>query len=107
MPTCHECDIKMAVHMDDPPWDIFGLPRLFTDAAAVDYFLKLVDDPYNCLTLCSGSLNANPDNNVADIVRKHTGRIAFARSCSTRTTASEPTAPEPFCHTVRYTITTG
>ena len=78
MPTCHECDIKMAVHMDDPPWDIFGLPRLFTDAAAVDYFLKLVDDPYNCLTLCSGSLNANPDNNVADIVRKHAGRIAFA-----------------------------
>lgn len=28
MPTCRECDIKMAIHMDDPPWDIFGLPRL-------------------------------------------------------------------------------
>ena len=78
MPTCRECDIKMAIHMDDPPWDIFGLPRLFTDAAAVDYFLKLVDDPYNCLTLCSGSLNADPKNNVADIVRKHCDRIAFA-----------------------------
>ena len=38
----------------------------------------MVDDPYNCLTLCSGSLNANPDNNVADIVRKHCDRIAFA-----------------------------
>jgi mannonate dehydratase len=36
MPTCRECDIKMAIHMDDPPWDIFGLPRLMVDAAAVD-----------------------------------------------------------------------
>ncbi len=78
MPTCHECDIKMAVHMDDPPWDIFGLPRLLVDEPSIDRFLKMVDDPYNCLTLCSGSLNANPNNNVADIVRKHCDRIAFA-----------------------------
>ncbi len=34
MPTCRECDIKMAIHMDDPPWDIFGLPRLLVDAEA-------------------------------------------------------------------------
>ena len=78
MPTCHECDIKMAVHMDDPPWDIFGLPRLLVDGPSIDRFLSMVDDPYNCLTLCSGSLNADPRNNVADIVRKHCGRIAFA-----------------------------
>ena len=78
MPTCHECDIKMAIHMDDPPWDIFGLPRLLVDEPSIDKFLKMVDDPYNCLTLCSGSLNANPNNNVADIVRKHCDRIAFA-----------------------------
>ncbi|WP_294480046.1 mannonate dehydratase [uncultured Ruminococcus sp.] len=78
MPVCHECDIKMAIHPDDPPWDIFGLPRLLTDEAAVERFLKMVDDPYNCLTLCSGSLGSNPDNNVADIVRKHCDRIAFA-----------------------------
>ena len=78
LPTCHECDIKMAVHMDDPPWDIFGLPRLFTDAEAIDHFLSMVDDPYNCLTLCTGSLNANPDNDCASIIRKHCDRIAFA-----------------------------
>ncbi|EXM39293.1 mannonate dehydratase [Ruminococcus albus SY3] len=78
MPVCHECDIKMAIHPDDPPWDIFGLPRLLTDESAVERFLKMVDDPYNCLTLCSGSLGSNPDNNVADIVRKHCDRIAFA-----------------------------
>ncbi|MBR4749080.1 MAG: mannonate dehydratase [Abditibacteriota bacterium] len=78
MPVCHECDIKMAIHMDDPPWDIFGLPRLLVDEAGIARFLSMVDDPCNCLTLCSGSLNADPRNNVADIVRRHCDRIAFA-----------------------------
>lgn len=78
MPTCHECGIKMAIHPDDPPWDIFGLPRLLVNEEAIERFLKMVDDPYNCLTLCSGSLGANGQNNVAEIVAKHCDRIAFA-----------------------------
>ena len=78
MPVCDEYNINMAIHPDDPPWDIFGLPRLLVDEKGIDRFLRMVDDEYNCLTLCSGSLNANPDNNVADIVRKHCARIAFA-----------------------------
>ena len=78
MPICHECGIKMAIHPDDPPWDIFGLPRLLVDDASVARFLHMVDDPYNCLTLCSGSLGANRKNNVADMVRKYCDRIAFA-----------------------------
>ena len=77
MPTCHETGIKMAIHQDDPPWDIFGLPRLLVDAESIDRFLSMVDDPYNCLTLCTGSLNANPNNNCAEIIRKHCDRIAF------------------------------
>ena len=78
MPTCEEAGIKMAIHMDDPPWDIFGLPRLLISEENIDRFLSMVDHPNNCLTLCSGSLNADPNNNVADIVRKHCDRIAFA-----------------------------
>ena len=78
MPTCHETGIKMAIHMDDPPWDIFGIPRLLVDKEAILHFLKMVDDPYNCLCLCSGSLGANPKNNVADIIRSCCDRIAFA-----------------------------
>ena len=78
MPVCRECDIKMAIHSDDPPWDIFGIPRLFTDEAAIKRFVTMVDNPYNCLTLCSGSFSANPDNDVADVVRKYCDRIAFA-----------------------------
>ena len=78
MPTCEETGIKMAIHMDDPPWDIFGLPRIMTCAENVERLLKTVDNPHNCLALCSGSLNADPHNNVAGIVRKHCDRIAFA-----------------------------
>ena len=78
IPTCRECDIKMAIHMDDPPWDIFGLPRLLTNAENIERFLAMVDDEYNCLTLCSGSLNADANNDVATIIRKYCDRIAFA-----------------------------
>ena len=78
MPTCRETGIKMAIHMDDPPWDIFGIPRLLVDKESIHRFLKMVDDPHNCLCLCSGSLGANPKNDVADIVRSCCDRIAFA-----------------------------
>ena len=78
MPTCHETGIKMAIHQDDPPWDIFGIPRLLCDKASIGRFLHMVDDPYNCLCLCSGSLGANPENDVANIIHTYCNRIAFA-----------------------------
>ncbi len=78
IPTCRDCGVKMAIHPDDPPWDIFGLPRLLVNEAALDRFLHLVDDPHNCLALCSGSLGADPANNVAAMVRRLGDRIAFA-----------------------------
>ena len=85
MPVCREVGIKMAVHSDDPPWDIFGIPRLFTDEAAFDRYLNMVDDPHNCLTLCSGSFSAKSGNSVANVVRKHVDRIAFAHVRNVRT----------------------
>ena len=78
MPTCREAGIKLAIHQDDPPWDIFGLPRLLVDKQSIGRFLSMVDDEHNCLCLCSGSLSADPRNNVADIVRTYCDRIAFA-----------------------------
>ena len=56
MPVCHETGIKLAIHQDDPPWDIFGIPRLLVDKESIGRFLSMVDDEYNCLCLCSGSL---------------------------------------------------
>jgi mannonate dehydratase len=78
IPVCEENDIKMAIHPDDPPWPIFGLPRIITNQENIRRVLKLVDSPYNGVTLCSGSLGANPSNNIVDMVREFAGRIPFA-----------------------------
>ena len=49
MPTCEECDVKMAIHPDDPPWGIFGLPRIITGKEAVEKLLNMVPSKYNGL----------------------------------------------------------
>ena len=79
IPVAEENDIRMAIHPDDPPWSIFGLPRLMTCKENLERFINLVDSPYNGLTLCSGSLGSNPNNNIAEMVRYFgkKGRIHF------------------------------
>lgn len=78
IPVCKENDIKMAIHPDDPPWPIFGLPRIITNQANIKRVLKLVDSPYHGVTLCSGSLGSNPSNNLVNMVKEFAGRIPFA-----------------------------
>lgn len=78
IPVAEINDIKMAIHPDDPPWSIFGLPRIITNKKNIARLLGIVDNPYNGLTLCSGSLSANPNNKVAEMVRDFADRIAFA-----------------------------
>jgi mannonate dehydratase len=79
IPVAEKCDVKMAIHPDDPPWPIFGLPRIITGEKNLDRFLKLVDSPYNGLTFCVGSLGADPNNNMVELVKKYSsqGRIHF------------------------------
>jgi mannonate dehydratase len=69
IPVAEECDIKMAIHPDDPPWSVYGLPRIVTNKANLERIIKLVDSPSNGLTLCSGSLGSNPKNNIPEIMR--------------------------------------
>ncbi|MFS0615063.1 mannonate dehydratase [Lederbergia ruris] len=78
IPVAEMCDIKMAIHPDDPPWEIFGLPRLITSQDNIRRFLKLVDNPYNGVTLCSGSLGANSANDIPAMIREFADRIPFA-----------------------------
>lgn len=80
MPTCEKRGIKMAIHPDDPPWPIFGLPRIVGDEEGLAKILALVDNPCNGLTLCSGSLGASARNDVPAMVRRFAGmgRIHFA-----------------------------
>lgn len=78
MPVCEECDVKMAIHPDDPPWDIFGLPRIITDRDALKRLLTMVDNKYNGLTFCTGSLGANLQNDLPAMIREFGDRIYFA-----------------------------
>jgi mannonate dehydratase len=78
IPVAEENNIKMGIHPDDPPFSIFGLPRIITNKQNIKRVLSLVDSPSNGVTLCSGSLGANPDNKVADMVREFSDRIPFA-----------------------------
>lgn len=78
MPVCEECDVKMAIHPDDPPWDIFGLPRIIKDRESLKKLLELVPSKYNGLTFCTGSLGASSKNDLPAMIREFGDRIYFA-----------------------------
>ena len=77
VPTAQDLGIRLCVHPDDPPRDILGLPRIVSDADDIAWIMSAYDAPANGLTLCSGSLGANPGNDVVDITYKHSDRIHF------------------------------
>lgn len=80
MPTCEECDVKMAIHPDDPPYSLFGLPRIIKNREDLDWLCSVVDTPRNGITLCTGSIAEDPANDVYGILAEFTrrGRIHFA-----------------------------
>ena len=80
IPVAQEAGMRMAIHPDDPPRPIFGLPRIVKNREDLARLLKLVDLPANGLTLCSGSLGAGPENDVEALVREFGAmkRIHFA-----------------------------
>ncbi|MGY2048751.1 mannonate dehydratase [Methylobacterium sp. JK268] len=87
IPTAEECGIKMAMHPDDPPRPLFGLPRIVSTEEDIADLLGLVDSPANGLTLCTGSLGAHPANDLPRIAARFAGRIHFAHL---RNVAKEP-----------------
>lgn len=79
VPVLEECDVNMAVHPDDPPWDLFGLPRIVSTEADLDRLFAAVPSKRNGLTFCAGSLGAGrPD--LVRLAAKYAkeGRIYFA-----------------------------
>jgi mannonate dehydratase len=70
----------MAMHPDDPPWDIFGLPRIARNIEDYKKNMKLVDNIYNGITLCTGCLGAGRKNNIPQMIRElgEMKRIHFA-----------------------------
>lgn len=78
IPAAEDLGMRLCVHPDDPPRGILGLPRIVSDAGDIDWILDAVDSPANGLTLCAGSLGANPDNDVPELARRFASRIGFA-----------------------------
>ncbi len=77
IPVAEEEDVLMAIHPDDPPWNIFGLPRVVKNKENIKYLLDAVDSPNNGLTFCTGSFGADPSNDLFEIIDTAQGRINF------------------------------
>lgn len=80
IPVAEQAGVKMAIHPDDPPWNIFGIPRIITNESNLDRFLALYDSEANGITLCSGSLGCSRENDFVKLVKKYTlkNRVPFA-----------------------------
>ena len=81
MKVADEVRMKMAIHPDDPPWGIFGLPRIITNFDNLKRFIDLYDSPYHGITLCTGSLGCTKVNDMVQMINylgKERNRIHFA-----------------------------
>ena len=75
--VAEECGVKLAIHPDDPPFPILGLPRIVSNLDDIKYFLKKVDNPANGVCFCTGSLGASDKNDLTEMVKAIGDRIHF------------------------------
>lgn len=76
-PVAAECGVKLAIHPDDPPFDILGLPRTVNAQADFDYLYEKVPDPSNGICFCTGSLGASAANDLPAMAKQNGNRIHF------------------------------
>ncbi|WP_291787699.1 mannonate dehydratase [Cecembia sp.] len=84
LPIATQHGVKMAIHPDDPPFDIFGLPRVVSNAADMRRMISSNSSPNNGFTFCTGSYGVRPDNNLPAMVREFGAHIHFIHLRSTR-----------------------
>lgn len=83
MPICEEYNINMAIHPDDPPYPVLGLPRIVSSEEDLEWIFKTVDHRANGLTFCSGSLCSGLHNDTITLCRKFISKIRFVHLRST------------------------
>ena len=84
MPVCEEYGINMCVHPDDPPWQLFGLPRIVSGQDDIRWILHAVDNPHNGLAFCAGSLSAGLHNDLLQMAEEFASRTRFVHLRSTQ-----------------------
>ncbi|MBE6625264.1 MAG: mannonate dehydratase [Ruminococcaceae bacterium] len=88
IPVAEQAGVNMAIHPDDPPWSVFGLPRIITNEENYDRFLSIVPSKANGLTFCTGSLGASCDNDLVKMAKKYVDRIHFLHLRNIKITAN-------------------
>ncbi len=82
VPECEKAGVKLAIHPDDPPWSVFGLPRIITGEPSLARLCALVESECNGITLCTGSLGVHPANDIPGMILRfgRMGRIHFVHA---------------------------
>lgn len=84
VPVASECGLKMAIHPDDPPYAVLGLPRIMsTQQDAID-LMNAVPDSANGFCFCTGSFGARPDNDILAMIKLVSDRIHFLHLRNTK-----------------------
>lgn len=77
IPIAEEAGAKMCIHPDDPPFSLFGLPRVVSTAEDARKLLAAYPSPANGLTMCAGSYGARGDNDLVEMVKEFAERVYF------------------------------
>ena len=80
VPVAEEVGVSLAIHPDDPPWSLFGLPRVVKHQADLRFIVDAVDSAANGLTFCTGALGANGANDLPEMAQEFADRIAFVHA---------------------------